>query len=130
MSIIRVGAEQFRRRLTDLLNRVSYGGDEVIVERNGRPLAVLRPYAEREQTVEALADEIDRTPVLANELEAARLAAGISYEQLAQQLHLERLRTLREKYPDFAAEFVAEVAPQSADAHNDEWDDDRATKNA
>lgn len=109
MGTIRVGAEQLRRQLADLLNRVGYGGDEVIVERNGRPLVVLKPYAELEQ-VEQPANQVERTPALANELENARLAAGISYEELERALRLERLRTLRKKYPDYAAQFAQELS--------------------
>ncbi len=44
MTKIRIGAEQFRRQLTDLLNRTSYGQEHIIVERHGTPLAVLIPY--------------------------------------------------------------------------------------
>ncbi|MCB0063587.1 MAG: type II toxin-antitoxin system prevent-host-death family antitoxin [Caldilineaceae bacterium] len=44
MAEIRIGAEQFRRQLTDLLNRTSYGQEHVIIERHGSPLAALIPY--------------------------------------------------------------------------------------
>ena len=44
MELLRVGAEEFRRKLSDLLNRVGYGKDRVIVERHGSPVAVLVPY--------------------------------------------------------------------------------------
>lgn len=116
METIRVGAEQLRRQLTDLLNRVGYGGDEVIVERNGRPLVVLKPYADRDQTGGQPSNQVERTPALANELENARLTAGISYEELERALRLERLRTLREKYPDYAAQFVQELSEELDDA--------------
>lgn len=116
MTTIRVGAEQFRRQLTDLLNRVSYGGDEVIVERNGRPLVILKQYEEVDQVTELSQNQIERTRTLAEELETARLNAGISYEELARALRLERLRTLREKYPDFAAQFAEELSEEQADA--------------
>lgn len=99
MAIRRVGAEELRRQLTHLLNRVGYGGEEVIVERNGKPIAVLVPYESYEPGVRntsyrrSVAD-------LAAEIEAAREAAGIPFELIEQQLHEERLRTLREKYPE------------------------------
>jgi prevent-host-death family protein len=44
METIRIGAEQFRRELADLLARVAYGGEQVIVERHGTPQAVLISY--------------------------------------------------------------------------------------
>ena len=105
METLRVGAEQFRRQLTDFLNRVGYAGDEVIVERNGRPIAILKPYTASEAAPQEPANPIEHVPALAAQLEAAREASGISYEELAEQLQAERLRTLREKYPDFATEF-------------------------
>jgi len=37
----RIGAREARTRFADLLGRVGYGGDTVIVERSGKPLAVL-----------------------------------------------------------------------------------------
>lgn len=112
MGTIRVSAEQLRRQLADLLNRVGYGGDEVVVERNGRPLVVLKPYSDMDQGEGGPANQIERTPALANELENARIAAGISYEELERALRLERLRTLREKYPDYAAQFAQELSEE------------------
>lgn len=111
MTTIRVGAEQFRRQLTDLLNRAGYGGDEIIVERNGRPIAVLKPYQEAEAG-EYFAARVEQAPILAAQIEEARQAAGISYEDLARQLQAERLRTLQEKYAGFAAEFTKELAAE------------------
>lgn len=116
METIRVGAEQLRRQLTELLNRVGYGGAEVIVERNGRPLVVLKPYTAPDGREGQMPNQVERTPALANELENARLAAGISYEELERALRLERLRTLREKYPDYAAQFAQELSEELGDA--------------
>ncbi|MFN8485285.1 MAG: type II toxin-antitoxin system prevent-host-death family antitoxin [Anaerolineae bacterium] len=114
MGTLRIGAEQFRRELTELLNRVGYGGDEVIVERNGRPIAVLKPYANREEAIASPEDAVEQVPVLAAQIAAAREEAGIAYEDLARQLQAERLRTLREKYPDFTAEFAPDEASKPA----------------
>jgi excisionase family DNA binding protein len=44
MNQIHVGAEQFRRQLTDWLSRVGYGADHIIVERHGSPIAVMVPF--------------------------------------------------------------------------------------
>lgn len=76
MTEIRTGAEQFRRQLTDLLNRVSYGGDHIVIERHGTPLAALIPF----QLYEALlaADIPTKLATLsANENSTADLAAEI-----------------------------------------------------
>ena len=44
MAELRIGAEQFRRQLTDLLNRTCYGQDHIIIERHGTPLAAVIPF--------------------------------------------------------------------------------------
>ena len=86
IGVLTVGAEQFRRQLSDLLNRVGYGGDEVIVERNGRPIAVLKPYERAHAAPERTQNDAEQVPILAAQLEAAREGAGIPYEQPARQL--------------------------------------------
>ncbi|MEZ4684404.1 MAG: type II toxin-antitoxin system prevent-host-death family antitoxin [Caldilineaceae bacterium] len=53
MAELHIGAEQFRRQLTDLLNRTSYGQDHVIIERHGTALAALIPYELYEALVAA-----------------------------------------------------------------------------
>jgi prevent-host-death family protein len=114
MGVLQMGAEQFRRQLTDLLNRVGYGGDQVIIERYGAPIAVLLPYS-LYASLEARRDTaspVEQVPALAAALQEARQAAGLSYEDLARQLQAERLRTLREKYPDFAASDALREAAQ------------------
>ena len=52
----RIGAREARNSFSDLLGRVGYGGEVVIVERSGKPLAVVMPVdlyerlvAEREE---------------------------------------------------------------------------------
>lgn len=104
MQVHRVGAEQFRRELADLLNKTGYGGDRVIIERHGSPLAVLIPYAFYElllqQEVTITPSPAFATPALAMQIEAAREGAGIRYEEMAAELQAQRLRTLRETYPD------------------------------
>jgi prevent-host-death family protein len=54
MQTIHVGAEQFRRQLAELLNRVSYGREQVVIERHGSPQAVLIPYAVYEELANQL----------------------------------------------------------------------------
>ena len=53
MAEIHIGAEQFRRQLTDLLNRTSYGNDHIIIERHGTALAALIPFQLYEALVAA-----------------------------------------------------------------------------
>lgn len=122
MGTLRVSAEQFRRQLAKLLNRAGYGGEEVIVERYGTPVAVLIPYQTYQNLPKATAEPIksgskseyapfEQVPALAQEIEEARKQAGLAYETLAARLQAERLAVLREKYPDYAAQYLP---PESA----------------
>jgi prevent-host-death family protein len=67
----RMGARDAREQFADLLGRVRYGGDVVIVERFGKPMAAMIPpelyrrlVAEREARFEALARLRERLPDL------------------------------------------------------------------
>lgn len=124
MAVVRVGAEDFRRELTQLLNKVGYSGDHVVVKRHNEEIAVVVPFALYQQldlskwtnlARDAAPDQaasqdyfpVEEVPRLAAEIEASRVAAGITYETLAEGLQAERLRTLREKYPDYATKHEA-----------------------
>ena len=115
MDILRVGAEEFRRKLSDLLNRVGFGKDRVIVERHGSPVAVLVPY-EHYQDFEKYRDSRGQVHLPEGSLEAITSQfraemdyAGVTYEDLSAGLREERLRTLREYYPEFYQEHQAEL---------------------
>ncbi len=75
MQAYRVSAEQFRRQLADVLNRVSYGGDKVIVERYGSPQAVLIPYGTYQQFEELI--EQNRGQLSEDEFEQELVTAGL-----------------------------------------------------
>ncbi len=47
----RIGAREPRNSFSDLLGRVGYGGEVVIVERSGKPLAVMMPVSLYERLV-------------------------------------------------------------------------------
>ena len=109
MKTTTVGAEQLRRELTDLLNRAGYGGERFIVERHGTPLVAVIPYEEymrrpvtfstkslngdnmRERSLEHILDSLSQS------LEEG----GVTYEMLAEGMKRERIRTLKEHYPEF-----------------------------
>ena len=110
MELLRVGAEEFRRKLSDLLNRVGYGKDRVIVERHGAPVAVLIPY-EIYQAFEKFMDSRGELHLpegsleaIASQFRAEMEYADVTYEDLSAGLREERLRTLREYYPEFYQE--------------------------
>lgn len=109
MKILRVSSEQLRRQLSELLNQVSYSEAQIVVERYGKPIAVLSPYrqpasaADQPQDVWAPSEQV---PHLAQQIEKAVQEAGIAYDHLAADLQAERLKTLRDKYPEFAQRYV------------------------
>jgi len=82
--LTRIGAREARNRFADLLGRVGYGGDTVIVERSGKPLAVLVPIAQYEALVaerKAALSAVDRVrgkaPVVPEEEVAADVERAI-----------------------------------------------------
>jgi len=50
MTIV-IGAREARRRFSDLLGRVGYGGEVAIIERSGKPMVALIPVEVYEQLV-------------------------------------------------------------------------------
>src|SRR4051812_6903140 len=59
----------FRRSLADIINRVSYRGERIVLERRGKPVAVLIPVEEYEFLESVIAQRED-----AADLKAARAA--------------------------------------------------------
>jgi prevent-host-death family protein len=110
METLQVSSEQARRQLSDLLSQVSYGGVQVIIERYGKPIAVLSPYVpvstETAESEEFLAP-FEQVPRLTRQIQQAVKEVGVTYEALAEALQTERLQTLCEKYPEFAEHYVS-----------------------
>lgn len=74
--IIRMGAREARQKLSELVGRVHYGGDTVILESSGRPMAAVVPLemynrmmAEREERFKVI-DEIRARMLHVSEEEA------------------------------------------------------------
>ncbi len=68
---VRMGAREARNNFADLLGRVGYGGQTVIVERSGKPMVAIIPanayeqlIAEREARFQVLDRIRDRLPEL------------------------------------------------------------------
>lgn len=68
----------FRKQLSELLNLVGYGSEEVTIERHGRPLAVLIS-AEEYERYQRLEDEIDRL-IIRQAVEAGELDDAQPFE--------------------------------------------------
>lgn len=121
MKTTTIGAEQLRRELTDLLNRAGYAGEHFVVERHGTPLAVLVPYEEYMQRTGASSSTLlngnhrrirplegilqSLTQTLENE--------GVTYEVLAEGMKRERIRTLKELYPEFWTIYGSQIEEET-----------------
>ena len=75
---IRLGAREARNKFADLLGRVGYGGEVVVVERSGKAMAVMVPVelyehflAERESHF-AIVDQVQNRNYRVSELEVSK----------------------------------------------------------
>lgn len=58
----RISATEASRNFSEILNRTRYGGESFVVERNGEPVAEIRPAPKR-STVADLIDFLENTPL-------------------------------------------------------------------
>ena len=79
----RMSAKDARSKFSDLLGTVNYGGEEVIVERSGRPVAAVIPVpvyerlvAERQTRFEVIERVRSRLPKASLEADRNRCASG------------------------------------------------------
>ena len=84
-----VAVTEARDTFADLLNRVAYGGEQVEIERHGKPVAVLVP-PDVLQRLEELEDELDalKAEMASKEFEASGEKA-VPLEQVAAELGVE-----------------------------------------
>ncbi len=82
--VIRIGSKEARQRFSDLIGQVHYGGQVVIIERAGKPMAALIPLemyermvAEREARFKILDDLRARRPGLSPEEVEREVAAAL-----------------------------------------------------
>jgi prevent-host-death family protein len=85
--VVRIGAREARNNFADLLGRVGYGGQTVIVERSGKPMAAIIPaesyeqlIAEREarfQVVDRIRSRLPDLPLEEVELDVAQAIAAV-----------------------------------------------------
>jgi len=83
---IRMGAREARNNFSDLIGRVHYGGDTVILERNGKPMVAMVPVELYERY---LAERADR---------------------------FQAFETLRESIPQYSIEEVEQDVAEAIDA--------------
>lgn len=84
----RLAVTEARDNFADLLNKVAYGGDRVLVERHGKPLAAI-VSAEDLELLEKLEDQLDLLDAL-NALEEAEAKGEkpIPWEDVKRELKL------------------------------------------
>jgi prevent-host-death family protein len=83
--IIRMGAREARQKLSELVGRVHYGGDTVILESSGRPMAAVVPLemfdrmmAEREERFRVIDEIRARMPLVPEEEAEADIAEALA----------------------------------------------------
>ncbi|HEY90126.1 MAG TPA: type II toxin-antitoxin system Phd/YefM family antitoxin [Thermoflexia bacterium] len=86
----RIGARDARAQFADLLGRIGYGGEIVVVERFGKPMAAMIPpdlyqrlAAEREARFESLARLRVQLPDLSGEEVLVDVAAAVNAVRVA-----------------------------------------------
>jgi prevent-host-death family protein len=76
--MITISTMDVRKRVGDILNRVALRGDEFLIERKGKPLAVVLPVAKADAIRRAarlrLGEWLSRPNSLASDVEAMTLA--------------------------------------------------------
>lgn len=88
--MVTVSSEQVRDGLGELINRVAYGGERVMVTRRGKKIAGIISAEELElfeAVLDAIEDEID-IPLVKERLAEAEKEGWIPLEQLEKELGL------------------------------------------
>lgn len=83
--VVRMGAREARQKFSELLGRVYYGGETVILESSGKPMAAVIPLAtyeklmeERDAQFQAFQDSIQNRPAFSEEEVEADIAEAIA----------------------------------------------------
>jgi prevent-host-death family protein len=83
--VVRMGAREARQKFSEMLGRVHYGGETVILESSGKPMAAVIPLEtyekmmeEREAKFEAFQRGIQNRPAYSEEEVEADIADAIA----------------------------------------------------
>ncbi len=84
MTITTIGSREARQKWRDLLDAVYTGSADIIIERNGKPTAVLIPY----EDYLALAEALDDVRAARQVAETRRISMkrGRSYDNIREEL--------------------------------------------
>ena len=84
MTLTTIGSREARQKWRDLLDAVYAGDSDIVIERNGKPTAVLIPYEDYLALVEALDDlRAARRVAEAQKISEQR---GRSYDDIREEL--------------------------------------------
>ena len=78
--MITISTMDIRRRVGDILNRVELRGDEYLIERKGKPLAVVMPVAKAEAFRRAARLRLGEVPSRPNTVTTDRRAMALANE--------------------------------------------------
>jgi prevent-host-death family protein len=81
-----IPATELREHSSELMNRVAFGGEELVFTRHGKPVAALVSL-EALEALHALEDQADLVDAAAA-LEDARIHGTVSWEDVKAELHL------------------------------------------
>src|SRR4051812_29783373 len=74
---IEIPASEVRERISDILSRVAYGREQVIISRNGKPLVALVPIADLERLKKLQAFTRKRAGALLERIRVQAAEAGL-----------------------------------------------------
>jgi prevent-host-death family protein len=94
----KVSAVEARKRLGELLEAVYYRGDEVVIERAGKPMAVVIP-AERYETMERSRDRLFELIE-----KAQKRNKDVPYEVIEREVELAIREVREQRYDDDRAD--------------------------
>ena len=105
--VVRYGAREARSKFAEVLGRVGYGGEVVIVERSGKPVAVMMPVDMYQGLVGQGSDQITTTGRLGEAVAPAYRTAGTSRDTGSVPVTVEWLKTRREEILRIAGRYGA-----------------------
>ena len=97
MPVTTIGSREARQKWRDLLDAAYTGTADIIIERSGKPVAVLIPY-EDYLALEAALDDLRAARRVAKAYEAAQ-QSGRSYDEIRAELASNRVAPIIPNHP-------------------------------
>ncbi len=83
---MRTSIAEMRNNTADIINRVAYGGERVILERRGKPVAVIIPVEEYEFLERIIAEREDAMDLAAIKASRRERGKSVPLEQVKREL--------------------------------------------